>query len=732
MSLEAAFATFIEESRDMLRDLESCMLELEAQPDDNELLNRAFRDIHAIKGAAGLFGLDAIVAFTHVAESVLDRLRDGELALDASLAAVLLRAGDHVNMLLDAAEHHKLEDTDTSTEEALLAELQRYLQEDAATCDLETARPPVAESAEEAITDTWHISLRFGPDVFRCGMDPLSFIHYLGKLGEITHITPMADAMPAPADMDPETCYLGFEIRLRAEVEKADIYNVFEFVQDDCEINILPPSSKLGDYVDLIESLPEGNTRLGEILVGSGAITQQELERSLALQTQAHAAVPALGELLISQSTVQKELVEAALEKQKKGQGAAKSVGGSQYLRVRADKLDELINLVGELVIAGASAQMIAKRSGDTAGEEAASTISALVEDIRDASLQLRMVPIGETFQRFQRVVRDTAQELGKNIELRITGADTELDKTVVEKLSDPLMHLVRNSLDHGIESADKRAKAGKSAVGHVSLNAFHESGSIVIEVADDGSGLDLERIHEKALAKHLVKPDQELTDQEIQQLIFEPGFSTAEAVTNISGRGVGMDVVRKNIEALRGSIEVDSIAGHGCTFRIRLPLTLAIIDGFLVQVGDSSFVVPLDAVVECVELSARQQMDVRSREFIDLRGEVLPIVQLRDIFNIDSATGRRQNVVVVRYAGLKAGLVVDQLLGEYQTVIKSLGRLFAHLQGISGSTILGTGDVALILDVASLVGRVSTFEEKRLSPRSVNQQSRSEACFPE
>jgi len=355
---------------------------------------------------------------------------------------------------------------------------------------------------------------------------------------------------------------------------------------------------------------------------------------------------------------------------------------------------------------------------------EAMALMSRQVEQIRDRALSLRMVEIGETFSRFHRVVRDVSQELGKDIELVITGAETELDKTVVEKISDPLTHLVRNSMDHGIESTEERLARGKSPRGRVSLNAYHESGSIVIEVGDDGGGLNRDKIFAKALEKGLVAQGQTLSDREVFNLIFEPGFSTAAQVTNLSGRGVGMDVVRRNIATLRGSTEIESKEGLGTTIRIRLPLTLAIIDGFLIQVGDSAFVVPLDMVHECLELPTDQkQLDGESNShYLALRGEALPYLRLRQLLQVEGETSTRENVVVVQSGGRRAGLVVDRLLGEFQTVIKPLGQMFRHLRGISGSTILGTGEVALILDVPSLVQHATERENQALAAPPVRE----------
>jgi two-component system chemotaxis sensor kinase CheA len=366
-----------------------------------------------------------------------------------------------------------------------------------------------------------------------------------------------------------------------------------------------------------------------------------------------------------------------------------------------ADKLNYLIDLVGELVIASASANLLAHRSGQSVLAEANSVVSHLVESIRDAALQMRMVKIGETFERIQAAAADVASELAKDIAVILSGADTELDKSVVEKIGDPLMQLVRNALDHGIESADSRIAAGKAAPGRIELHAFHDSASIVIEVVDDGAGLDQDAIKAEAIGKGLLQPDQPLSDEEILDLIFETGFS---------GQGTGLDVVKQNIVALRGSISVSSTAGQGSRFTIRLPLTLAIIDGFLTGVAKSSYVIPLDTVVECLELANT----TADRDYINLRGEVLPYVRLRELFDVPGDHPSRENVVVVQYAGQKAGIVVDQLLGEFQTVIKPLGTLFRHMRGIGGSTILGSGEVALILDVQALVSRSARGEEQQ------------------
>jgi len=716
-------SVYIQECREQLAEMEAGLLRLEQIPDDGDNLNAIFRAAHTIKGGAGVIECAYIEQFTHRVENLLDALRNGETAVNGELANLLLACCDHVSSLVDVLAAQQAEPDNALSErgDTLTEQLKRILG-DANSPGASLTVPDDDASVESTgggvvSNDAWHVSVRFGPNVMRGGTDPLSFIRFLGSLGEIIGIETIADALPEATEMDPESCYLGFEIRLQTKAGKADIERVFDFVSDECDLRILPPQSKLDDYLRLIAELPEDTLRLGEMLVRCGALTQAEVDRGLQAQQSASQATPEeappLGEILVDSKVVHKEIVDAAVSRQ--SQVTEKKAREAQLVRVHADKLDSLIDLIGELVIAGASANLLAARSRNGDMIEATSVLSRLVENIRDSALQLRMVQIGDTFNRFHRVVRDVAKDLGKEIELSISGADTELDKSVVEKIGDPLMHLVRNSLDHGIEPIETRLERGKPACGRVSLNAFHDSGSIVIEVSDDGGGLNRERIRAKAVERELIQPTDALSDSEIINLIFEPGFSTADQVSKLSGRGVGMDVVRRNIQALRGTVDVASTEDAGSTFTIRLPLTLAIIDGFLVGIGKASYVIPLDSVVECIE----HRHLGGERNFLNLRGEALPFIRLRELFEIDGPAPTRESIVVVQFAGQRAGIVVDQLMGEFQTVIKPLGRMFANLRGISGSTILGSGDVALILDVAALVRLVRHAEETRLLPPS-------------
>jgi len=736
MDMHDALMTFVTESRDLLQIMERELLASEQSASDPDTIGRLFRVAHTIKGSAGMFGLDHLVGFTHAVESLLHQVREGTLSLNAENVDLLLASADHISALIDLAE---LEAGPPSEELVRCGDALRVRLASATspktvlgghgtsvvemTSETETDTP----SGQSAVSDSWHISLRFSRDVLKNGMDPLGFLRYLQRLGRIASIATVTTDLPRAQEMNPEECYLGFEIALDSTATQAEIESVFSFIRDSCRLRILPPRARLAEYLDQLGEIDEAE-RLGQILVRCGALTSAGLSEALRLQVSMAEVLLAevssdtssqdlrkpLGQIVVDEGLVQPEVVEAALAAQKRARERKATEAAS--LRVNAAKLDALIEVIGELVIASAGANLLAREKGSSVLQESNASVARLVEEVRNGALQLRMVQIGDTFQRFQRVVRDLSKELGKDIELVLEGAETELDKTVVEQITDPLTHLVRNAIDHGIEQPEVRIANGKPSHGRLTLAARHDAGAILIDVGDDGAGLDLSRIRKKAEERGLIAPGQQMSDAELPKLIFEPGFSTANSVTNLSGRGVGMDVVRRNIESLRGEVKIETQLNQGTIISLRLPLTLAIIDGFLVSVGDAQYVVPLDMVAECREFTDQDADLAKTQNCLNLRGAVLPCVHLRDYFGRRESPARRQNVVVARSGNRKAGLVVDHLMGQFQTVIKPLSPVFGAIPGVSGSTILGSGKVALILDVPGLIQHAAERESFYLS----------------
>ena len=699
-----AMPAFISEAREQVEAIEQLLLQLEADPGDRELLDALFRCAHTVKGSAGIFGLDKVVAFTHHVETLLDKLREGHVALGPQLSTLLLECNDQILHLVDSAGDEGADgQQDAETRADLITRLQASMGDSPGPNQAASTALPAAPADA---SKRWHISAQFGSECFRNGMDPLSIIRYLGTMGNVVAIQCDRSVIPTLALIDPEACYLALELGFETTVDRLAIEGAFSFVKDDCQLRILAPPAPVEHFVKLLDAMPD-RPLLGDILVNIGAITQEQLSDGLRTQQAARAGAgaqaPRLGDLLQQQAGVAPEVIAAALNKQNKREGAP-GPDDNRYIRVQADRLDDVINLLGELVIAGAGAALVARQTRHGALIEANQHMGRLIEEIRNGTLQLRMVPIGETFARFRRVVRDTAAALGKEVALEIVGGDTEMDKSVVEKIADPLMHLVRNGLDHGLETPAERLAAGKPAQGTLVLSARHESGSILIRIQDDGRGINRDKVLQRAWERGLVDKEVVPPDADILKLIFAPGFSTAETVTNLLGRGVGMDVVGKNIAALRGTVTVSSVFGAGTHIDIRLPLTLAIIDGFLVAVGQSKFIMPLESVVEVIEnRPTATALDARGRSVVELRGEVLPVVSLRALYGLETEVPERVSIVVVGSGGGKYGMLVDTLLGQHQTVIKPLGRMFRTLRGISGSSILGNGEVALIFDVTAL-----------------------------
>ncbi len=740
------FHVFMEEAREALARMARALDEWSQATTPS--LEPLLPPIQTLKGAANLVGEKQFARFAQQLETELQRWITAVLPLNEDAQQLLRDCHQHITEQLNAIAPHPpggeqfgvIPPHLQSAGELLVQQLRAFIDAAPSTLPIgSSGAMPVAQPAtpvrvikenEPVMEDgNWHISLRFAQDALINGVEPLASLRYLAEHGKIASLATLYDAMPQPEDMNPDACYLGFEITFKSEhQEQEEIEGLFDLVRDYCEVRILPPRCQLAQYVQLLRELPEDPRRVGEILLESGELTRQALDEGLA-QVVRVPPRPHTGE---SVQPMPEDMPGGATFLQP--QTIAPRQAARKTLHVDAQKLDQLINSVGELVIANAGINLLVQDSNNNKLKEAAFMMSRLVEDIRNSTLSMRMVQIGNTFNRFRRLVHDISQDLGKQIDLVINGAETELDKSMVEKINDPLTHLVRNAIDHGIEPEAERLAAGKPALGTVQLNAYHDSGSIVIEVGDDGRGLNRQAILAAAIKNGLIKPSQELTGQEIDNLIFEPNLSTAKTITQLSGRGVGLDVVKRNINALNGTVEVRSWQGKGTAIQIFLPLTLAIIDGFLLSVQGSAFVVPLDRVVECVELST----EISARQdtgYINLRGNVLPLLYLSQLFALQGAEtpraheGRRQNVVVVHYGNQQAGFVVDGLLGEFQAVIKPLGKLFEKLSGISGATILGNGEVALILDVPELVKRYAN--KRQTAHASARDSSQRQAAFP-
>ena len=720
---------FVSEAIELLEEMENALLDLEDSNGDEELLNQIFRAAHTIKGSAGLFGFEHIIEFTHVVENVLDDMRNCLIPITSELITTLMRSKDQIGALIEALPEE--DNFDAKEEKEILDLLKAFRQGGSSATPKAKTEAEVSEQAESSGTDTesdtdkaqsdhYHISLRLGQDTFVQGFNPIAMFKQLEELGELKEVVLISDTLPELEKLDPEHCYLGWEIALKSQANKEEIHEIFQFIAG-ASCTILPPKSKFSDFRHLIEQLPEeDDLALGQMLIRTGSLTEQELQ--LVLNKQQEKPQELVGDLLVENKIVHEEVVEQALEKQK--QVKAKKQQAMSFVKIDSVMLDKLVNLVGELVITGAKMSQLSEAVADDDLVETMESMMMALEELRETALGLRMIPIGATFNRFHRVVRDISQELEKDISLEIYGAETELDKTVIEKIADPLMHLVRNSLDHGIEMPDERERIGKPRQGLIKLDAHHEAGMIVISITDDGKGLDSDKLLEKAIDRGIVREGQKLSRAEIYNLIFEAGFSMAKQISNISGRGVGMDVVRRNIEALRGTINISSEKGEGTTISIQLPLTLAIIDGFHIQVNHEDFIIPLDMIKECVTLNEAQIEETSMHDYITLREEVLPLIKMDRYFNLvddkqvlqqeadESQTKRHENVVVVQFGNQKVGLTVDTLLGEIQAVIKPMGRVFKGLNGFAGFTILGSGHIALVLDVPGLVKDVVSREK--------------------
>jgi len=713
MNLDEALVTFTEEGFELLDEMEEVLLNLDAVSDPTENFNALFRVAHTIKGSAGIFKLKHISEFTHVVESLFDQLREKKLIVDDEIISLLLKCTDYLKSLVTLVENGILECTADLADvgDGLLHKLTVYEGVSRTQNDV-SCKNIIGIGGNKREQYSWHISLRFGENALRDGLDPLSSINFLTTLGEIEDLIVLDDAIPGFDEFDPETFYLGYEINFLSSQDRETIESAFEFVRENSTIKIVPMGNKSAEYIERIEKLPEGEFRLGDILVECGVITPSELVEALKQQKvdSSKGSVVPLGEVLIMERMAEPSVVKAALDKQ--NQRRIQKLNESLSIRVNTENLNGHVNLIGELINASASVVLRATQMGDSKLDELTAIMDRLVEEVRDSALHLRMVQVGPTFNKFKRMVRDLSESLNKKIDIVFEGMETEVDKTIIEKISDPLMHLVRNSIDHGIEPPEVRLQQGKSECGTLYLNAKHDSGFIIIEISDDGAGLNRDHILNSAIKKGLADNNQKLTDQNIYDFIFKPGFSTTDVVTDISGRGVGMDVVKQNITDLSGTIALENNPGKGLRFQIRLPLTLAIIDGFRVSVDDNSYIIPLNLIHECLEMDEVKNGIDEGRDRMNLRGEILPFVRLRKLFSVSSEPPIRESVVVVNNGGSKIGVIVDHLLGEFLTVLKPLGVLFNRLHYVSGSAILNSGEVALVLNVPGLVQQVAILKK--------------------
>jgi two-component system chemotaxis sensor kinase CheA len=683
--------TYREEAIELLFELENSLLELENKPSDKELISSVFRAMHTIKGSGAMAGFANIASFTHDIETVYDLVRSNTIPVTKELINLTLHSCDLVRKMV---ESEPLDEKDIQETircfKKMIPEDERENEENGI---YNSEDVPDYGTGEEI---TYRIRFRPAANILGNGTNPVLLLNEIRTLGECNLVAQTGN-IPVLDDMDPEQCYLSWDIILTTEKDENIIRDIFIFLEEDSQLDI----RIIDDCGALIDE--ERNKKVGEILVEREDVSEDEITEALNDQKR-------IGEILVSSGKVDDDKLRSALEEQEhlnhiKNDRKKKEAVSS--IRVPSEKLDTLVDLVGELVTVQARLSQHASSEANPDLIAIAEEVERLTSELRDNTMSIRMLPIGTTFSKFKRLVRDLSEQLGKEVILTTEGGETELDKTVMESLNDPMVHIIRNSIDHGIESPGERETAGKSKQGTVHLSAAHSGGNVLIQISDDGAGLDIQSIRSKAEEKGLVTPEMELEDKDIYSLIFEPGFSTAGEVTSVSGRGVGMDVVKKSIENLKGSIEVESKKGKGTVITLKLPLTLAIIDGLLVDIDQDCFVIPLSVVEECVEMPRAESDRARERNIMSFRGNAIPYLSLRDIFQADGALPPMEQVVIVEANNRIVGFGVDRLIGQNQTVIKTLSKVYKDVEGLSGAAILGDGTVALILDVAELINSI-------------------------
>ncbi len=665
---------FIEEAEDLIQDLEKASLELSSDPGNKEYIEVIFRAMHSLKGGSAMFGFELIDAFTHQLETAFDLVRSGKLVITQRLLDLTFKAIDHIKTLLENDDN--LDDAVMQNHTFLLAEISGVIKGESAAPAVEGAKEAAA-GTQEGVKD-FYIQFIPKPDIFRNGTNPLLIVDELAALGS-SRVYSFTSGIPSLEQMEPLTCYTHWVALLSTTATVEDIRDVFIFVDLDCELLI-----KQLDGSDLLEN--QEFTALVDDEFHHGSKLEIEMIENWVAR--------------MKNSRVSKPETRVSTDTQVRNREQSIS-----SIRVASDKLDELINLVSELVTRQASLTLVSEKINNKELLSISEDLEKITRRLRDSTFGIRLVPVDSMVTRFQRLVRELSQELGKEINFLAEGTDTELDKSIIEGLIDPLMHIIRNSIDHGIEGKEERTAGGKPVKGKIVLKAFYSGANVFIQVVDDGKGIDPAKILKHAIKVGLVQEDSELSEKEILDLIFLPGFSTAESVTKVSGRGVGMDVVKRKISDLRGEVSIQTQKNVGTTMTIKLPLTLSIIEGLLVRIEDAFYVIPLASVNKCFDFKHEQLVNTVNN-LIYVNDGHIPFAYLRKEFNIKSAPPAQEQLVVVEYEDTRFGLAVDEVVGEYQAVLKSLGRLFRGQDAISGATILGDGTVALVMDTAKIISQ--------------------------
>lgn len=697
--LDQISSVFFEEANELLDNLEEQLLSLEQNPSDLETIGAVFRAMHTIKGSSAMFGFNSISEFTHEVESAMDQVRNGIVPVNSELIGLMLKARDHIREMLECGQD--IPQTLATNSQTLIIAFKTFVaqnggtESDSAASSQPELSPEQVNMPSTAPASTFRIKFRPSKKVLQNGTRPELLVKELTEMGTATVVS-FSDSLPPLSKMDSELCYFYWDIILTTQKTENDVQDVFIFLDSDSKFTI-----------EKVELNPEDNHRIGEILVDRNDISKAAIDSIMQEHKQ-------LGQILVEKQVISQQQVKSALAEQQHFKSlnneSASSIQASSAqssIRVNSEKLDLLVDLIGELVTFNARLEQLAVEKNISILKNLSEQCGRLALSLRDTSMDIRMLPIGSLFMRFKRTVRDLSDQLGKKVELVIEGAETELDKTVIEKLNDPLLHLIRNSVDHGIELPLERVSIGKNASGTLKLSAKHQGGIVLITITDDGKGLDKEAIRKKGIERGLISTTDELSDSDIYYLIFQPGFSTAKQVSNISGRGVGLDVVKKDIMSLGGSVSIESTQNKGTSFILKIPLTLAIIDGMLTQIGNTKYIIPVNTISECLFFKSDSTSESQMFPYTEVHGKNVPCIDLRTFFNVPLPRPAKSEVVTIFTQEGIFGIVVDKILGNRQTVIKPLGKLYQNSLGISNSTILGDGSVALILDVFKLTDMI-------------------------